>query len=361
MIKNNLNLRILTDSGYCDFDGIVYKGEKEIFNTILEDGYSIETTSDHKVFLSDLSKKDVMSLVKGDLVNTTSGTKKVIDVIPTGKISKVYDIINAGSNYRYYANDILVSNCQFISSDDTLIDSMVLANMKPKEVLFWIDDIKWFETPKPNHIYGIGWDPSVGSGNDNAAIQVYDFTDMEQVAEWKDPNTPCDKQVEVLLKILYFLYQEMYSDPDQENEPEIYWTVETNGVGEGAIMAIKYTGEENFPGYFISEKIGRGNKGFNTNARKKLTSCSILKRLVETGKLKINSKSLISEFKNFVSNGKSYEAKYGEHDDLVMATIIVIRILQRIYSWDEELENKLSTDINIDEMEINPILNNNEE
>lgn len=361
MIVNNLNLKILTDNGLCNFDGIVYKGTKEVVKTVLEDNNFIETTTDHKIYMRDMSSKMVIDLVIGDEVITSNGIKKVLDVVPTDKVSKVYDIINAGENKRFYANNILVSNCEFISSDDTLIDSMVLSNMKSKDVLFWIDDIKWFEVPQPNHIYGIGWDPSVGSGNDNAAIEVYDFTSMEQIAEWKDPNTPCDKQVEVLLKILYFLYQEMYSDPNQESEPEIYWTVETNGVGEGAIMAIKYTGEENFPGYFISEKIGRGNKGFNTNSRKKLASCSILKRLVETGKLKINSKSLISEFKNFVSNGKSYEAKYGEHDDLVMATILVIRILQRIYSWDEELETKLSTDINIDDMEINPILNSTEE
>lgn len=125
-------------------------------------------------------------------------------------------------------------------------------------------------------------------------------------------------------------------------------------------MAIKYTGEENFPGYFVSERTGR-SKGFNTNRTKKLAACSILKRLLETNKLKIHSKSIISEFKNFVAGGGSYEAKYGEHDDLIMATILVVRILQRILNWDENLENKLNTDINIDDMKINPILNKDDE
>lgn len=361
MKYNDKKIKILSDSGFVDFDGIKYNGIKSIFKTILEDGYEIETTEDHEIFLEDMQSKQVIDLTPNDRVQTKKGIKTVIDVIPTNKELKVFDVINSGKDHRFYANNILVSNCEFISSDDTLIDSMVLANMKPKEVLFWIDNIKWYEVPQANHIYGIGWDPSVGGGNDNAAIQVYDFNTMTQVAEWKDPNTPCDKQVEVLLKILYFLYQEMYSNMEQEDEPEIYWTVETNGVGEGAIMAIKYTGEENFPGTFVSERIGRGNKGFNTNRQKKLAACSILKRLIETNKIKINSKSLISEFKTFVECSRGYEAKYGSHDDLVMSTILVIRILQRIQNWDENLEEKLLTHINLEEMEINPILNREED
>lgn len=358
MQENKINAKILTDSGYEHFDGIVFKGEKDIFEVILDDGTKIETTEDHEIYLENYKKTSALSLMIGDRVKTSAGIKIVKNVIPLDKKSKVYDIVNAGVNKRFYANNILVSNCEFISSDDTLIDGMILSGMKGKEELFWIDDIKWYDLPKANHIYGIGWDPSAGVGNDNAAIQVYDFTEMNQVAEWKSPNKPCDKQVEVLLKILYFLYQHLYSDPEQETEPDLYWTMENNGIGEAAVLAIKYTGEENFPGHLVSEKVGRGNRGFNTNNNKRVSACTILKRLIETNKIKINSKNLISELKNFVANGRKYEAKYGEHDDLVMSTILCIRILQRIQNWDDDLETKLATDINIDDMVINPILNN---
>ena len=358
LAKNNSKIQILTDNGFESFDAVVCNGERQLFKTVLDDDSFILTTDDHKIYLDDETTKTVMSLFIGDKVKTTSGIKSVKNVIPTNDYSFVYDVVNAGKNKRFYADNILVSNCEFVSTEDTLIDGLFMTTLAPSHVKFWIDDIKWYEMPESNHIYGVAWDPAKGTGGDNAAIQVYDFTTMSQVAEWKSNSKPCDKQVEVLLKILYFLYQELYVNPEQIEEPAIYWTFESNAIGEAAFMAIKYTGLENFPGHLISDKVGRrGVKGLNTNNKNKVSACMLFKRLLESGKLTIKSKSLISEIKTFVSTGSGFEAKYGEHDDLVMSTILIIRILQRILNWDESLENKLSTGISIEDLTINPILN----
>jgi hypothetical protein len=57
--------------------------------------------------------------------------------------------------------------------------------------------------------------------------------------------------------------------------------------------------------------------------------------------MKVNSKSLISEFKNFVAHGTSYAAKPGETDDLIMATILAVRMLTVLQSFYTELDSHM--------------------
>jgi len=61
--------------------------------------------------------------------------------------------------------------------------------------------------------------------------------------------------------------------------------------------------------------------------------------------MKINSQGLLSELKVFVSRGNTYEAKIGQTDDLVMAIILVVRMLEYISSWDESSQTAISSNI----------------
>jgi hypothetical protein len=54
---------------------------------------------------------------------------------------------------------------------------------------------------------------------------------------------------------------------------------------------------------------------------------------------------LISELKNFVAKGSSYEAKIGEHDDLVMALLLIIRMVQYIQDFDASADAELRDNI----------------
>jgi hypothetical protein len=56
---------------------------------------------------------------------------------------------------------------------------------------------------------------------------------------------------------------------------------------------------------------------------------------VETDKLTIKSKRLLSEVKTFVARGASYAAKEGETDDLVMSTLLAVRMTMLISQYDE--------------------------
>ena len=57
--------------------------------------------------------------------------------------------------------------------------------------------------------------------------------------------------------------------------------------------------------------------------------------------MKLNSRSLISELKTFVATGGSYKAKTGETDDLVMSTLLVVRMLQQLTDFHQELGNQM--------------------
>ncbi len=50
--------------------------------------------------------------------------------------------------------------------------------------------------------------------------------------------------------------------------------------------------------------------------------------------MKINSQLLISELKDFVASGMSYKAKAGQHDDLVSACLLSMRIMAVLKDWD---------------------------
>ena len=56
----------------------------------------------------------------------------------------------------------------------------------------------------------------------------------------------------------------------------------------------------------------------------------------------VNSKLLISELKNFVATGSSYKAKLGEKDDLVMSTLLVVRMGQFISGFDDKIYDKFA-------------------
>jgi cell division protein ZapA (FtsZ GTPase activity inhibitor) len=49
----------------------------------------------------------------------------------------------------------------------------------------------------------------------------------------------------------------------------------------------------------------------------------------------------VSELKTFVAHGTSYAAKIGETDDLVMATILAIRMMQQLQTYHSEMDQQM--------------------
>ena len=129
-------------------------------------------------------------------------------------------------------------------------------------------------------------------------------------------------------------------------QSSIYYSVENNNIGEAALVAIEEAGEESIPGLFLSEPIKKGHirrfrKGFNTTNSSKINACAKLKHLIESKRFRINSKVLISELKAYIAKGVSFEAKVGLHDDLVSATLLVIRMAIMLQEWDPAIYDKM--------------------
>lgn len=234
--------------------------------------------------------------------------------------------------------------CEFIIYDETLINSLYLVEMEGRDPIERQGQVRWYSRPIKNMQYLVTLDPSLGTGGDDAAIQVFQLQGMKQVAEWMHNKTPITKQVSILREINRYI-AELTDDPIG-----IYYTVENNTLGEAALQAIAETGEENIVGTFLSEPHRAGatrryRKGFNTTHGKKISACAKLKHWIETGKMTVVSKPLLSELKTFVAHGASYAAKTGEKDDLVSACLLAVNMAQILRNYDPLLSEQLSDDI----------------
>ena len=90
--------------------------------------------------------------------------------------------------------------CRFISFDETLINPIFLnekINRMAQEPVFTTGQVRWYRPVKPNATYVIGLDPSLGTGGDYSAIQIFELPSLRQVAEWRDNRTRIQEQVKV--------------------------------------------------------------------------------------------------------------------------------------------------------------------
>lgn len=229
--------------------------------------------------------------------------------------------------------------CEFIINDETLISAIKLLDLEGMEPIYKTGQVRWYKKPERDKIYVIGLDPSLGTGGDPAAIQVFEANSTVQVAEWRHNKSDIPTQIRILNDIVQHIYDITGDDKS------IYYSVENNTVGEAALISIAEWGEENIRGYFLSAIHDPGTKrmrkGFNTTNKSKIAACAKFKNLVESGRMKINSRSLISELKNFVASGTSYAAKLGETDDLVMSALLVTRMLQLLQTFHSELDGQI--------------------
>ena len=232
-------------------------------------------------------------------------------------------------------------DCEFVINDETLISPIKLLDLEGIDPRRKTGQVRWYREPRRDEIYVVALDPSLGTGGDPAAIQVFEASTTEQIAEWRHNKTDIPTQVRIMADIVKELYSAV------GDNKKIYYSVENNTLGEAALISINEYGEENIPGYFLSDNTvvsGTGRrfrKGFNTTNKAKLTACNKLKILIESGRMKIYSKPFISELKTFVASGASYEAKVGETDDLVMASLLATRMLLLLQSYHSELNQHL--------------------
>lgn len=235
--------------------------------------------------------------------------------------------------------------CEFLIYDETLISSLKLTDMVGKEPIRRMGQVRWYKDIVPGNLYLAALDPSLGTGGDYGAIQVFELPSFKQVAEWQHNTTPIQQQVKIFRDILKYISDTL----GPSNNNSIYWSCENNTVGEAALVVIADLGEETFPGLFLSEPQRKGHvrkfrKGFNTTYGNKISACSRLKFLIEENKMEIYSKTLISELKTFIAAGVTFKAKQGQHDDLVASLLLLVRMSVVLADWDPKVFDMLSVD-----------------
>ena len=184
-------------------------------------------------------------------------------------------------------------------------------------------------------------DPSTGTG-DNAPA-CYDLPTMNQVCEWQHNKTPIEGQIKLL--------REIAKEINSYGATEIYWTVENNAIGEAALVVIRDTGEESFcnilhePNKVQGKK---GRKGYHTHHKNKMEGALAMKRLIESDKLTLCSKNIVREIKEFVARGTTF-AQTGGSDDLVMATLVCVRMINYIAQYEDAIYDEIETSVNDDD------------
>lgn len=226
--------------------------------------------------------------------------------------------------------------CEFLSSDALLIDSLVLINLtkaiqditpsyRMRDVIFW-------KKPEKDRTYLVGVDPATGSGEDFTVFEVVEFPAMKQIAEFRS-NTMSSAEAYVILKNLLKYLQSV-------GGTTIYFSIENNGVGEGMIAL--YEADEKPPerAEFVSET-GKSRYGMTTTGKSKMRACLNLKEMIEKNTLKIVSPILLQELKEYTRKSGSYDHRPGSTSDCISAMLIVMRLLLEIGTYEQDAFDKL--------------------
>lgn len=336
-VENSQGIEILTPSGYQKFSGIV-KHETECVKITLRSGSFLECSLKHPI-VDSLEIRRADTFVVGDELLTTNGID-IVDNIESLGIQTVYDPTDVEGGNLYLANGVFVNhNCQFLSSDPLLINTLTLSMMKSKTPLYNDKGFFFWKEPDPNKSYIVGVDVAEGMQQDFSTIQVIELETLEQIAEYRN-NTVKENQLYDAIK--YIITKLLnYVEPRTGKRPSVYWSFENNSAG--AALGALYYNDEKFPAAaeLISGKETR--LGFRTVNKTKVEACRYLKKLIEQtrGGLTINSKMMIFELKNFVATGAGYAAKRGSTDDLICAFLIVLRVMKYLSDYEPEVFDKL--------------------
>jgi len=227
--------------------------------------------------------------------------------------------------------------CQFLSSESLLISSMFLARITPViekiRPVNVIRDVKFYASVKAGLTYLIGVDPATGTGEDYSVITMYEFPSLVQIAEYRSNTMSTNDLYGVLKNILLYL---------ERMQTTVYFSVENNGVGEGVISLFEADERGPLNAEFVSEE-GKNKRGMTTTSRTKMKACVNFKEMIERENMFISSKTMLAELKAFVRTKGAYAAQPGSTDDCIAATLIVVRLIEEIASYDQLAFDKLYT------------------
>ena len=214
--------------------------------------------------------------------------------------------------------------CSFIGSSASLIAGDVIASLSPTPYVFTTDDgLDILEEPQKDHQYVVVVDTSRGVGGDYSAFTVTDVSSVPYRVVGKYRNNI----ISPLLypDIIHKVAKDFYN---------AYVLIEINDIGQQIAdilhSELEYenifrVGASTKQGQFLTSGFkGSAFLGVRTTKQVKRIGCSNLKTLIESKKLLIFDKDIISELSTFIEvRGGVYGADEGYHDDLVMTLVLL--------------------------------------
>jgi hypothetical protein len=229
-----------------------------------------------------------------------------------------------------FAQEVL---CSFLGSSYTLLDADTLSRMSPKQPIYSKDGLDVLEEPiraikdeagkivQQGHVYALVVDTSRGVEGDYSAFVVVDISanPYTVVAKFRD-----NKIAPMLYPTVIHTVAKNYNNA---------WTlVEINDNGQQIADILHHELEyeqilyvnRGKNGQVVSGGFGGGSSGNGVRTDKKIkrVGCSQLKTLIETKRMMVYDRDIISEFSTFIESKGSYAADEGYHDDLVMPLVL---------------------------------------
>ena len=310
--------KILTPSGFKNFYG-VKKSIGKCCHLKFSDGSELKCTLNH--LIETPNGFVVAAALKPRMLVLTLNNYKlhILSITLMPHDVDVYDALEVDGGHRYYTNNVVSHNCEFMGSSGTLISGSRLKTLVHNKPIYEWDGFKQYVAPVKDNQYAMLCDVSRGKGLDYSAFHVIDITVMPyvQVATYKsNAITPTDYAY--IIDKIGSLYNGAHV------------LVEINDIG-GQVSDLLFD-DLDYDNLLCTESQGRKGKslcgggsdvdhGVRTTTIVKSKGCSILKLLIEQQQLIINDFDTINELSRFSKKGKSYEAEDG-HDDLVMGLVL---------------------------------------
>lgn len=167
-----------------------------------------------------------------------------------------------------------------------------------------------WKTPELGHKYCLGVDTGDGVGADYSVVEVVDKETFEQVAEFRN-NTIAPFEFADMVEELGYYYNSGLL------------VVETNKSGNTVVE--KLWKQKNYKNMYKYKKYNERQKmvwarGFCTDSTSKPMIINNLREVFETDKVRVNSRILLSEMKNYDA---SFNASVG-HDDTIIGVALAI-------------------------------------
>lgn len=330
-MKKNNKIKILTPSGFRNFNGI----EKLIKPTYLKISVSsggIITCSPNHVLIQNQKEVFARDLKLLDVLDTMYGNTVITDIKSYDEQIELFDVIGVdGGNLFTIDNGIISHNCDasFVSSGNTVIDPELLQFYRdsfcqpPVEKTGFDGNLWKWEYPDYTKSYMVIADVARGDGPDNSACHVIEVESATQVAEYRGKigtkefgnflvSLATDYNEALLVvenaNIGWAVLQQII---DREYKNTFYMSKDLKYVDTSQQMNNRYRAQD------------KGMvAGFSTTLKTRPLIISKLDTYFREKSVTIRSTRTIDELDVFIWNNNKAEAMRGYNDDLVMSLSI---------------------------------------